>query len=208
MARNGNGQPPAEHKPGKRGNPHLYKGMPYSWNPGGRGKLTDQERDWLAEASARMKKDHPDNTDWLIATRNCEDAPWEVRARIAIHLDNKIRSDPPRVIAAAHAHFDTHVDLDVSDGSAQSLADLYGAMIGAQSAEEFARYSQMIDITPSRSLPPPSRADRERERADEIAELRRMHDEERAERTQVRTKRPKQRPQAPSPRARRPRRGD
>ena len=85
-----------------RGNPNMrlqHAGV--SLNPGGRRKLTDEEREWTRLASEKLEKDHPDNVDWLIAARNNEDAPWDVRARIAIHLDNKKRPDPPRLVAAA-----------------------------------------------------------------------------------------------------------
>ena len=50
---------------------------------------------------------------------------------------------PSQQVFAAH----THLDVD-------GLADLYAAMIGAQSDDEFQRYA-MIDVTPSsrRALP-------------------------------------------------------
>jgi hypothetical protein len=140
-----------------RGNPNMklqHAGV--SLNPGGRRKLTDEEREWTRLASEKLEKDHPDNVDWLIAARNNEDAPWDVRARIALHLDNKKRPDPPRLIAAAAVSTEVRAEELDNLGALDKLSALYGAMIGAQSDEEAYRYSRLVDVTPSRSrLSPP-----------------------------------------------------
>jgi hypothetical protein len=152
-----------EPEPARRGpgNPNMkLQRAGFSLNPGGRRRPSQEERDWLREANLRMKKDHPDNAEWLINTRNDDDAPWEVRARIAIHLDNKIRSDPPRVIAAAHAHVDLN-ELTKDAGELDGLAAVYGAMIGAIEDPG----PMMLDVTPSRSraLPAPPTVEELRE---------------------------------------------
>src|SRR5215469_15268418 len=80
-----------------RGNPLMRKGAP-SVNPSGRSALTTDQR----AAFELMKIDAPANVEWMIRTRNDPKAPWEIRARIATHLDNRVHGQPAQALAVAH----------------------------------------------------------------------------------------------------------
>ena len=178
-----------------RGNPNMQlQHAGYSINPGGRRKHDKGAKELMGEVTVEM-------VEFWIATVRDTSEEMSHRMRASENIAWGFLGKPAQQVFAAHAHVDVSDDLPKNADELDGLADLYAAMIGAQSDDEFQRYA-MIDVTPSsrRALPAPRRNGtgmkrnlddlderlRELEAAEEQAErpqrLRRPRPEQRVER--------------------------
>ena len=124
-----------------RGNPNMQlQHAGYSINPGGRRKYDKGAKERMGEVTPEVVE------FWIATMRASENIAWGFLGK------------PAQQVFAAHAHVDVSDDLSKNADELDGLADLYAAMIGAQSDDEFQRYA-MIDVTPSsrRALRAPRR---------------------------------------------------
>ena len=93
---------------------------------------------------------------WIATVRDTSEEMCH-RMRASANIAWGFLGKPSQQVFAAHTHLDVN-ELANDVGELDRLADLYAAMIGAQSDDEFQRYA-MIDVTPSsrRALPAPRR---------------------------------------------------
>ena len=133
---------------------------------------------------------------WIATVRDTSEKMCH-RMRASANIAWSCLGKPSQQVFAAHTHLDVN-ELTKDVGELDGLADLYAAMIGAQSDDEFQRYA-MIDVTPSsRSALPARRRNGTgmKRNLDDLDERRRELEaaEERAERPQrLRRPRPEQR---------------
>jgi hypothetical protein len=49
-----------------------------------------------------MKSDSPQNVAWMVAAREDPQCPWEIRAKLAIHMDCRIHGQPAASVGVSH----------------------------------------------------------------------------------------------------------
>jgi hypothetical protein len=169
-----------------RGNPNTQlQREGYSINPGGRRKYDKGAKERMGEVTLEV-------VEFWIKTMRDPSEEMNHRVRASENIAWGFLGKPSQQVFAAHAHvsFD---DVTEGLGDLDALAAAYGAMLGAVEDP-----GPMIDVTPprstrSRALRAPE-VDRETESARELEALRRMADEQRAERPRARPRREQQPP--------------